>query len=69
MNPITHEGTPPELIKKPEAAMQAASSRAEVKDRLLAAVGEAAYLNTVDVSAFLRTDTPMWERITKTLIK
>ena len=62
-------GTPPEALKKLEAAMQAASARAEVKERLVAAGGESAYLNTADFSAFLRTDTQMWERINKTLTK
>lgn len=62
-------GTPPEVLKKLEVAMQAASARAEVKERLMAAGGESSYLNIADFTAFLRTDTQMWERINKTLTK
>ncbi len=62
-------GTPADVLKKLDAAIQSAASRAEVKERLMAAGGESSYLNTSDFTGFLRTDTQSWERINKTLTK
>jgi tripartite-type tricarboxylate transporter receptor subunit TctC len=62
-------GTAPEVLRKIEAGVQAATAKAEVRDRLVVAGGEAAYLNTADFSQFLRSDQQMWERINRTLRK
>ena len=62
-------GTPADVLKKLDAAIQSVSNRAEVKERLTAAGGESSYLNTGDFTSFLRTDSQTWERINKTLVK
>lgn len=60
-------GTPPEVIKKLEAAVQAATSTAEVKERLVNASGEEAFLNTVDFARFVKTDAQRWEAAVKAI--
>ena len=62
-------GTPPEVIKKLEAAMAASAATAEVKERLVNAGGEEAFLGTADFVAFLKTDAEHWERIAKAIKK
>lgn len=62
-------GTPPEVIQKLEAAMQQACATAEVKQRLIAAGGEEAFLGTKDFSAFLAKDTQQWANAVKVIAK
>ena len=62
-------GTPPEVIKRLEAAVAASTATAEVKERLVSAGGEEAYLGTADFIGFLKTDVEHWERIVKAIKK
>ena len=62
-------GTPPEVIAVLEAAMRAATATAEVKERLVNAGGEEAFLGTADFTAFLRADAERWERLVKIIKK
>ncbi|MBY4595771.1 tripartite tricarboxylate transporter substrate binding protein [Ottowia caeni] len=62
-------GTPPEVIQKLEAAMKQACATAEVKQRLIAAGGEEAFLGTKDFSAFLAKDTQQWANAVKVIAK
>ncbi len=62
-------GTPPEVIKKLEAAVAASAATAEVKERLISAGGEEAYLGTADFAAFLKTDSEHWEKVAKSIRK
>jgi len=49
-------GTPPEIIRKLEAALQRATTVPETKTRLINVGGEAAYLNQADFAAFIQAD-------------
>lgn len=60
-------GTPPDVIQKLEAAIQAATSRPEVKERLINASGEEAFLNTADFARFVQTDAQRWEAAVKAI--
>ena len=62
-------GTPPEVIKRLEAAVAASTATAEVKERLVSAGGEEAYLGTADFIGFLKTDAEHWDRIVKAIKK
>ncbi len=62
-------GTPPEVIKRLEAAVQAATRTAEVKERLINAGGEEAFQNTADFTAFLKADAEHWEKIARSIKK
>lgn len=62
-------GTPPEVIRKLEAAMQAATGTAEVKERLVNAGGEEAFLNQADFASFLKVDTQRWEKVARSIKK
>jgi tripartite-type tricarboxylate transporter receptor subunit TctC len=62
-------GTPADVVKKLEAAVQAASATQEVKDRLTAAGGEEAFLNQRDFSEFLKADAAHWEKIARQIKK
>ena len=62
-------GTPPEVIKRLEAAVAASTATAEVKERLVSAGGEEAYLGTADFIGFLKTDAEHWDRIVKSIKK
>ncbi len=62
-------GTPPEVIKRLEAATQAATATNEVKERLINSGGESAFMNQADFGAFLKADTVRWERAVKMIKK
>ena len=62
-------GTPPEVIAKIEAAMRAATATPEVKERLVSAGGEEAFLGTADFKAFLKSDAERWEKLVKMITK
>jgi len=62
-------GTPPEVIRKLEAAMKAAMSTNEVKERLANAGGEEAFLGQVDFVGFIKADTMRWEKVAKAIKK
>ncbi len=62
-------GTPPEVLRKLEAAVQAATRTAEVKERLVFAGGEEAYQGTADFTAFLKADAEQWGKIANSLKK
>ncbi len=62
-------GTPPDIIKKLGAAMQAATATAEVKERLAIAGGEEAFLSPADFSSFLNADTARWTQVVKQIKK
>ena len=62
-------GTPPQVLRKLEAALKTSIQRQETQARLVSAGGEAAFLGTDDFMRFLGTETQMWERIQRTLRK
>ncbi len=62
-------GTPVEIISKLEKAAQAATATPEVKERLVNAGGEEAFLNQADFTKFLKTDTARWERVVQIIKK
>ncbi len=62
-------GTPPQVLRKLEAALKNSIQRQETQARLVSAGGEAAFLGTEDFVRFLGTETQMWERIQRTLRK
>lgn len=62
-------GTPPEVLQKLEAAMRAATATAEVKNSLVSAGGEEAFLGTADFSAFIKSDAVRWEKLVKLIKK
>ncbi len=62
-------GTPPEAIQKLEAAMRAATSMPEVKNGLVNAGGEEAFLGTADFTAFMKADAVRWEKLVKIIKK
>ncbi len=62
-------GTPPEAIQKLEAAMRAATATPEVKNALVSAGGEEAFLGTADFSVFMKSDAVRWEKLVKIIKK
>lgn len=62
-------GTPAAVVRKLDSAVHAATERADVRERLASAGGEAAYQGTQEFTEFLRADTQMWDRINRTLKK
>lgn len=62
-------GTPPQVLRKLEAALKTSIQRQETQARLVSAGGEAAFLGTEDFMRFLNAETHMWERIQRTLRK
>lgn len=62
-------GTPPEVIRKLEKAVQAATATAEVKERLATAGGEEAYLGQAEFNDFLKADAVRWEKVAKAIKK
>ncbi|WP_326536562.1 Bug family tripartite tricarboxylate transporter substrate binding protein [Pseudorhodoferax sp.] len=62
-------GTPPEVIATLESAMRAATATQEVKERLVNAGGEEAFLGTADFTAFLRSDAERWEKLVRIIKK
>lgn len=62
-------GTPPEVIRVLEAAMQQACATADVKQRLASAGGEEAFLGTKDFSAFVAKDAQQWAQAVKVISK
>lgn len=62
-------GTPIEVIRTLEAAMQQACAMAEVKQRLVSAGGEEAFLGTREFTAFLDADSKNWAKVLKALTK
>jgi len=62
-------GTPPEVIRTLEAAMRQACATAEVKQRLVAAGGEEAFMGTNDFASFLAKDAQQWTQAVKVISK
>ena len=62
-------GTPPEAVRRLEAAMRAATATSEVKERLINAGGEVAFLGQSDFTAFIKADTVRWEKIAQAIKK
>jgi len=62
-------GTPPDVVRKLEAAVKAATSTQEVKERLANAGGEEAFLNQAEFTSFLKTDAQRWEQVVKVIKK
>jgi tripartite-type tricarboxylate transporter receptor subunit TctC len=62
-------GTPPEVVRRLEAAMKAAASTNEVKERLANAGGEEAFLGQTDFVSFIKADTMRWEKVAKAIKK
>lgn len=62
-------GTTPEVIRKLEAAMRAATATLEVKNALASAGGEESFLGTADFSAFMKSDAVRWEKLVKMINK
>jgi tripartite-type tricarboxylate transporter receptor subunit TctC len=57
------------VIQKLEAALRAATATPEVKNSLVSAGGEEAFLGTVDFSAFIKSDAVRWEKLAKMIKK
>ncbi|MBB3181426.1 tripartite tricarboxylate transporter substrate binding protein [Variovorax sp. Sphag1AA] len=62
-------GTPPEVIRKLDAALQKATAAPETKERLVNAGGEEAYMNTADFAAFIKADAVRWEKVANAIRK
>jgi tripartite-type tricarboxylate transporter receptor subunit TctC len=62
-------GTPPEVIRKLEDAMRAATATLEVKKALVSAGGEESFLGTADFTAFLKADAVRWKKLVKMIKK
>lgn len=62
-------GTPQDVILTLEAAMKAATATSEVKERLMTAGGEEAFLGTKDFISFLQSDAQRWEQLIKVIKK
>ena len=62
-------GTPPEVIRVLATAMQQACATPEVKQRLVSAGGEEAFLGTADFSTFLAKDARNWAEVVKVIAK
>lgn len=62
-------GTPPDVVRRLEKAVQAATASQEVKDRLTSAGGEEAFLDQREFSKFLKADAVRWERVVKAIRK
>lgn len=62
-------GTPPDVIRKLEKAVQSASATQQVKERLATAGGEEAFLDQAEFTQFLKTDAVRWERVVKAIKK
>lgn len=62
-------GTPQAVIETLEAAMRKATGTPEVKERLVNAGGEEAFLGTRDFVEFLKTDAARWEKLVQLIKK
>lgn len=62
-------GTPPDVIKKLDEALKKAMAAPETPTRLIAAGGEAAYMNTADFAAFIQGDAVRWNKVAKAIRK
>lgn len=62
-------GTPPEVIATLERAMRTACATAEVKERLVSAGGEEAFLGTAEFTAFMKSDAERWEKLVQLIKK
>lgn len=62
-------GTPPEVIARLEKAAQAAAATPEVKERLLNAGGEEAFMNREDFAKFLAADQVRWTKVAQAIKK
>ena len=62
-------GTPSDVVRKLEAAVKAATSTLEVKERLANAGGEEAFLNQAEFTSFLKADAQRWEQVVKVIKK
>lgn len=62
-------GTPPEVVRRLESAIRTATSTIEVKERLVSAGGEEAFLEQTDFIAFIKTDAVRWEKIVRLIKK
>lgn len=62
-------GTPPDVVRRLEKAVQAATASQEVKDRLTSSGGEEAFLDQGEFSKFLKADAVRWERVVKAIRK
>lgn len=62
-------GTPPEVIRVLEKAMQEACATAEVKQRLVAAGGEEAFLGTAEFASFVAKDAQQWDKAVKSITR
>lgn len=62
-------GTPPEVLRKLDQAVKAATATDEVKERLANAGGEVAYGGRDEFQAFLKSDAQRWERMVKAIRK
>ncbi|WP_028603429.1 Bug family tripartite tricarboxylate transporter substrate binding protein [Ottowia thiooxydans] len=62
-------GTPQEVIRTLEAAMRQACAGADVKQRLVSAGGEEAFMGTQDFSAFISRDAQQWAKAVKVISK
>lgn len=62
-------GTPPEVVRKLEVAMRAATASPEVKNALVSAGGEESFLGTTEFSAFMKADAVRWEKLVKMIKK
>ena len=63
------KGTPPEVIAKLADAMRRACAMEEVKQRLISAGGEEAFMNTPEFVAFLDKDKKQWAAAAKVINK
>ena len=60
-------GTPHEVLKRLSDAVGAATATAEVRRRLVAAGGEAAFLAEPDFDAFIRADSARWQKFVRAI--
>lgn len=61
--------TPPDVIRRLEQAVKAATATQEVKERLANAGGEEAFLGTAEFSTFMATDGKRWSRVVAAMKK
>lgn len=58
-------GTPPDVIRRLDAATRAAVTSEEVKSRILSTGGDTYYMSTVDFAAFLGSEGRRWEELAR----
>lgn len=62
-------GTPPEAIRKLDAALKKATAVPETRERLVNAGGEEAYLDQGDFTKFIQADALRWAKVAKAIRK